>query len=118
MNFLADESVDRQTVAHLRNDGHAVIYVAETNPGAPDETVLGLANQRKCVLITADHDFGEMVFRQGLAAEGVVLVRLFGLSPTTKASIVSTAVAQHAPELSGAFSVVTPGFVRIRRMTD
>ena len=33
MNLLADESVDRQIVERLRQDGHRVTYVAEMEPG-------------------------------------------------------------------------------------
>lgn len=29
MKFVADESVDRQIVEHLRQDGHHIWYVAE-----------------------------------------------------------------------------------------
>ena len=39
MNFVADESVDQQIVAHLREEGHAVWYVVETGPGASDADV-------------------------------------------------------------------------------
>lgn len=80
MNFVADESVDRQIVERLREDGHSVIYVAEMDPGIPDEDVIRLANQQSTILITADKDFGELVFRQALATHGVVLIRLAGLS--------------------------------------
>ena len=37
MNFLADESVDRQIVDALREDGHAVLYVTEMDPGISDD---------------------------------------------------------------------------------
>ena len=43
-------------------------------PGMPDEEVLGGALARDRVLITADKDFGELVFRRGQAAIGVVLL--------------------------------------------
>ena len=33
MNFLVDESVDRQIVDVLRRDDHVVLYVAEIDPG-------------------------------------------------------------------------------------
>ena len=33
MNWLADESIDRQIVDRLRQDGHLVYYVAEMEPG-------------------------------------------------------------------------------------
>jgi hypothetical protein len=58
-----------------------------------------------------------MVFRQRLISQGVVLVRLAGLSPASKADTVSLALREHGPELSEAFSVVSPGLFRIRRRT-
>jgi predicted nuclease of predicted toxin-antitoxin system len=99
MNFLADESVDRQIVDRLRQENHRVGYVAEMAPGIPDDAVLDLANREGALLLTADKDFGELVFRQHLLAPGVVLIRLAGLSPTNKAAIVASAIAQHAAEL-------------------
>ncbi|MCX7839148.1 MAG: DUF5615 family PIN-like protein, partial [Anaerolineae bacterium] len=72
MNFLADESVDRQIVERLRQDGHRVWYVAEMKPGISDDSVLALANQEPAILLTADKDFGEMVFRQRLYTHGVI----------------------------------------------
>ena len=115
MNFLADESVDRQIVERLRQGGHQVWYVAEMEPGISDDAVLDLANQEDALLLTADKDFGELVFRQRRLAPGVVLVRLAGLSPTSKAAIVASAVHLHGAELPHAFTVITPGAIRIRR---
>ena len=45
MNLLADESVDHQIVERLRRDGHEVLYVAEMEPGIPDNVVLERANE-------------------------------------------------------------------------
>jgi uncharacterized protein DUF5615 len=45
VNFLADESVDRQIVDRIRQDGHLVRYVAEMEPGISDDAVLDLANR-------------------------------------------------------------------------
>lgn len=118
MNLLADESVDRQIVDRLRRDAHRVWYVAEMEPGISDDVVLGLANQQAALLLTADKDFGELVFRQRRLTSGVVLVRLAGLSPTHKAEIVATVVKEHAVELPRAFAVVTPGVIRIRRLDE
>jgi predicted nuclease of predicted toxin-antitoxin system len=72
MNFLADESVDRPIVERLRQEGHQVSYIAELGPGMSDDAVLNLANQQTALLLTADKDFGEMVFRQRLHTHGVV----------------------------------------------
>ncbi len=115
MNFLADESVDRQIVERLRQDGHLVWYVAEMEPGISNDIVLALAKREAALLLTADKDFGEMIFRQRLHTHGIVLVRLAGLSPSRKAEIVASTVNQHATELAHAFSVIAPGVFRIRR---
>lgn len=82
---------------------------------------LTLANQsgrdrQADVLLTADKDFGELVFRQGRLTSGILLVRLAGLTPARKAEVVASAVNQHRPELPGAFAVLTPGSFRIRRL--
>lgn len=115
MNFLADEGVDQVIVERLRREGYRVLYVAEMQPGITDDNVLELANQQGALLLTADKDFGELVFRLNRSAQGVVLIRLAGLSLESKAEIVVEALKQHLPELTGAFTVITPGHIRIRQ---
>jgi hypothetical protein len=64
--------------------------------------------------VTADKDFGELIYRQGRVSSGVVLVRLAGLAPARKAGIVASAIRDHADSLLSAFAVITPGALRIR----
>ena len=99
----------------MRQDGHEVSYVAELIPSASDEVVLEMSNEEGLLLVTADKDFGELVFRQRQAHHGVVLIRLEGLRPETKAAAVSAAISRHAEEMGANFVVVAPGTVRIRR---
>jgi predicted nuclease of predicted toxin-antitoxin system len=115
VNFLADEGVDRQIVEHLRQNDHQVLYVAEFAPGTSDDVILSQANDIQAPLLTADKDFGELVHRQGLVHAGVILIRLAGLSPEAKAEIVATVVQEHGSELLRAFSVISPGLVRVRK---
>jgi predicted nuclease of predicted toxin-antitoxin system len=75
VTFLADEGVDRQIVERLRLDGHQVAYVAEMSPGITDETVLMEGRDSASILITADKDFGELVFRRRRTTTGVLLIR-------------------------------------------
>ena len=75
MNLVADENVDRGIVERLRRDGHQVVWVAELSPSAPDEDVLAIAVTHHAVLVTEDKDFGELVYRRGLAHSGVVRLR-------------------------------------------
>ena len=116
MNFVADEGIDRQIVDRLRRDGHEILYVAEMEPSISDEEVLNRANEKSALLITADKDFGEMVFHQNLlTVGGVVLLRLLGLSPERKAEIVSKVIENRIGDLPNAFSVISPGRVRVRQ---
>ena len=115
MKCLADEGVDRMIVDKLREAGHEVLYIAEMDPGISDQVVLERAQESGVLLVTCDKDFGELVFRQGLYAKGVVLLRLAGLSQSVKAEIVVNVFAQHGSEMEQSFSVISPGMVRIRR---
>jgi predicted nuclease of predicted toxin-antitoxin system len=115
MILPADESVDSQIVDRLRQGGHSVLYVAEMDPGISDEDVLDAANRSEALLLTADKDFGELVFRQKRHTSGVILVRLAGLTALRKADIVNSVIDQHADELSRAFAVISPGVLRIRK---
>lgn len=115
MNLLADEGVDRPIVEQLRQDGHNVLYIAEMSPGIDDDVILAQANASNALLLTLDKDFGELVFRQGLVHAGVILIRLAGLQPTTKAQLVATVLGERGIELLNAFSVIAPGSVRIRK---
>jgi predicted nuclease of predicted toxin-antitoxin system len=112
---MADEGVDRQIVALLRQEGHEVLYVAELDPGIDDILVLERASRSGMLLITADKDFGELIFRQNRAPGGVALIRLSGLPPDRKAQIVSAFLKGHGEEMAEAFSVISPGHLRVRR---
>ncbi len=116
MRFLADEGVDRAVVLHLRKLGYVVDYVAELAPSLPDDEVLVMANNSGAVLITQDKDFGEIVFRQHRLTEGVLLLRLAGLSSADKATLVGFVVTGHADEVGGAFSVLSATGFRVRRL--
>jgi predicted nuclease of predicted toxin-antitoxin system len=114
LNFVADEGLDCQIVERLRRDGHLVSYIVEMDAGISDEAVLQLANSQNALLLTSDKDFGELIFREKRLAQGVVLVRLAGLLPETKAAMVAAAIARYGNELSQAFTVISPKLVRIR----
>jgi predicted nuclease of predicted toxin-antitoxin system len=115
VTLLADESVEQQIVARLRQEGLKVLYVAEMQPGIPDDVVLDLSNQHGALLLTGDKDFGELVFRQNRVHAGVVLLRLAGLSSDRKAEIAATVIQARAAELTDRFTVISPGRIRIRR---
>ncbi len=75
MKLLADAHISREMVAFLRDQGHDLMHVADIRPRMTDAEILRLARDDLRVVLTADKDFGGLVFRQGLASAGVVLIR-------------------------------------------
>jgi predicted nuclease of predicted toxin-antitoxin system len=117
MILFADESVERQIVEALRLEGHVVASVAEMSPSISDDDVLRDANSQGAILLTADKDFGELVFRLRRVHAGVILLRLAGLSTPEKVTLVVQLCRDRAAEFANGFSVVTPGAVRIRHVS-
>lgn len=114
MRLIADEGVDAAIVARLRSDGHDVLHIADFAPGISDEAVLEIAKGEQRLLLTSDRDFGELMFRLRRAAFGILLVRLPGLSSEGKADHVAQAIYEHGDQMIAAFTVISPGLVRIR----
>lgn len=117
MKLIADEGVDKQIVDALRGAGYDVLYAAESDPSGPDDVLLRKAAAEARILITSDKDFGELVYRQKKATQGVLLLRLAGLSQDAKARSVIAAISRES-EITGAFSVLSPGQLRIRKLGD
>ena len=88
MNLFADERRQAHRGAPAPGS-HDVTYVPELAPSITDDEVLREANRRSAVLVTADKDFGELLFRQGVIHSRVVLLRLAGLANQAKSKIVA-----------------------------
>lgn len=114
MRFVVDESVDAPIAEALRQSGHDVWCVQENCVGIDDDTVLSMANECQAMLVTADKDFGELVYRLGRAHHGILLLRLSGLSPTEKASLVVWVLGQYETEIAHGFCVLTRHAFRVR----
>jgi len=115
MKFIADECIDWQIIDHLRKKGYKILYVPEIKPGISDKKVLDIANKESAILITADKDFGELVFRQNKITSGIILIRLTGLQPDVKAAVAAAAIKEHQEEIRNNFMVITSETVRIRK---
>jgi len=114
MNLLADEGVDRPIVEALRKEGHTVLYIAEMSPGISDDAVLARAKAANALLVTADKDFGVLVFQRHQLTTGVILIRLAGFPPPRKAEYVAWVLATYGEKMQGAFTVITSKQIRIR----
>jgi len=114
MKLFADESVDKPIITKLRDKGFELLYAAEMSPGISDDKILAIANRESDLLLTADKDFGELIFQKHLFAKGIVLIRLAGISTTKKAEIVYNATKKYNSKMLNAFTVITSTIIRIR----
>lgn len=76
MKLFADENMARAVVLRLRELGHDVLYASEIQPGAADSDWLNRAEAEGRIILTADKDFGDLIFRDRWTSHGVVLLRL------------------------------------------
>ena len=65
------------------------------------------------VLITADKDFGELIFREGRPHKGIILLRLGDERPSNKIDVLRRLLQQYSSQLPGNFVVATDSTVRI-----
>ena len=117
MKFLLDESADYPLAAYLQQLGHDVTAIAHDYPQAlKDREVLSIALHEQRILLTNDHDFGELIFRQRLAHYGVILFRLGAETLPVKTRWLGDVLSKHAQDLRD-FVVITDRGVRVRRTT-
>ena len=93
-----------------------MLSVVDVDPCASDEQIMDLALQDDRILITADKDFGELVFVQN-RPHGP-WIRVVELSVVEQVRAVTGLLDQHDHELTGQVIVtITRGRIRIRRQT-
>lgn len=117
MKYLADQDVPRPLVVWLRNRGDDVRYAAEERPRELDVEWLRLAEADGRLLITADKDFGELVFRDSLNSHGIVLLRLGKLPMDARRKRLEKAWTLVEANPKGCFIVITPQRVRVRPLS-
>lgn len=100
-----DTNVVAIAVAALRADGHDVVYVAERPADPGDRAILAEAAGDRRVLLTKDHDSGELVFRDHLPHAGILLVDDLG-DPRAETALIRAAIASFEKALEDG------GFVR------
>ena len=74
MLFLADECCPKAVVDRLRQEGHDVVYAAETHHRSTDEELLAIANAEDRIILTEDFDFGDLLVRDKLPSTGAIVL--------------------------------------------
>ncbi len=114
MRFAIDACVPMQLAEALRALGADVISAAG-RPAMPDVEVLSGAVARDRVLITADKDFGDLVFRDGHSALGIVLLR-FDLVSAAVTNDAARRILALEDQGRGWFAVLVRDSARLRAM--
>jgi predicted nuclease of predicted toxin-antitoxin system len=116
LNFVADECVHRKIVTTLREQGHAVNYIAESNRDVSDHEIIEIVTQQSAILVTEDSDFGEWVFVHGYNNVGVVFLRFNAEELDEINQSIIKIVNKYKQELFKKFIVITPTKFRIREI--
>ncbi|MFI0847109.1 DUF5615 family PIN-like protein [Mesorhizobium sp. IMUNJ 23232] len=118
MRFLADQCVWRVVVEALRDIGWDGDWIHEISPGLSDLEIVKLSLSGSCPIVTEDADFGDLIFREGLEAYGVVRVRLsaFQGEKVNTASDVAGRMARLGDGLIGQFTTIEPNRTRQRAL--
>ena len=118
MRFLVDECVGPKVSEWLRAQGHEAFSVYEESRGVDDVDVLRKAESEDWVIITADKDFGERIFRDRHGHRGVILLRLQDERPANRIQVLGRLIEGHAQRLVGQFVVATETKVRFAQMAS
>ena len=112
MRFLLDENIPKDMALALREEGHDVLWVPETDlRGADDDDLWARAAEEARWLVSADLDFPLDEPRP----PGLILIRGFDkVSTAALARFTLEAIAQLAHE-AHQLLVISPGRIRRRR---
>lgn len=114
MKWVADEDIEPPVVEVLRAAGHDVVAIYEAAAGVSDSDLLSRASAEGRILLTYDKDFGELVFRLGLASSGIVLIRLTTRDAMERAQHIRRVLPALEERAPGHFVVVSDSVMRTR----
>ncbi len=114
MKLLFDENIERSIVEYFQALGYDYVWIVETDSGTSDRVVLDRARKGKRVLITADLDFGRLVFQQKHAHNGIIVLRLTDQTAHQKAVSLNGVLKQYSTMIPESFVVIEQSKVRIR----
>lgn len=117
MRLLLDANLSPRVAEVLRVSGHETLHVGDLDMlTAADETILEWAAEHGYVVITADSDFGALLFRNRAASPSVVHLRGVSHQPPEPqaALLVAGLPAVEGALDAGAIVSLSPTSVRAR----
>lgn len=116
MKFLLDSCISFFAVKDLRENEFSVTWVPETGKDPGDEVIIEKAYSENLVLVTADKDFGELVFLKGMHSP--TIIRLVNITAIDQGKIILELIRSYKKEIEdGAIITVDRYRVRIRHLS-
>ncbi len=113
MRFIVDECTGPKVAKWLKSIDHDVFSVYEQSRGINDIEILKLAVKEKRILITNDKDFGEMIFREKKAHNGIIFLRLNDERSAMKIKVIENVLMEHPDEIKNNFIVASENNLRV-----
>lgn len=118
MKFLVDNNLSPALVAFLSELKFDAVHVRDYGmQRAPDEAILARAHTEDRIIVSADTDFGFLLFRWHKAKPSVVIFRNFSSLPARQFQAIELIANTFGKELeAGSLLIVEPGKLRIRKL--
>ncbi len=118
MRILVDECCPRRLVDRLREAGMDVRYAAESDTASTDQELLAIANAERRIIVTEDFDFGDLVFRDGMRAPGIVIVFLPAQTPDDRAGRLLRTLQTPSLIFAEKLTIISPRRIRQRPLPE
>ena len=105
--IIADENIDYDIVKILREKNFDIFSILESLPSIS-------ASFGECFLITNDKDFGELIYKNNLSHNGILLIRLGDMDREEKIKLVIETIIENFEKMQNHFCVLTNKQLRIR----
>ena len=116
MKFKLDENIGRRGLELMRSAGHDVMTVREQNlQGSDDETLFAVCKDEKRVLVTLDHDFGQVLRFPPATGPGVVIIEIgpSGSNDALLTRLRDFLTVLDTQDVAGRLWIVEPSRIRI-----
>ncbi len=118
MRFLGDMGIASSTVRWLKSQGHEAKHLREEGlQRLPDDEIFAKAKSEKCIILTFDLGFGDIVASAGTTLPSVIIFRLQDQRPIVVNQRLEVVLREAGADLiRGAIISVDEFRYRIRRL--
>lgn len=116
MKFLIDSCVSSFAVKALREAGYDVLWIPESGKDPGDDVIIKKAVDEDLILVTADKDFGELVFVFGMPHPAII--RLVDIPARNQGKVLLRLIETHQEDIAKK-ALITADRYRVRvRLID